>query len=91
MEHMNNIMHDVQTIVMKVPAKNVDLDGMISSLISECIWGIVETPSGVQASPSDWTIISNQVDTKPPQEHAVTFGWYVENIVCLDFLLFCNS
>lgn len=65
---------------MKDPAKNIETEGMLNSLLSECVWG--RAPPGVGSlTAADWTALSPVISTEKPSEEAVTYGDYVENVV----------
>ena len=86
----------LQTILMKDPVKDVNTDGMLQSLLSECVWGVIQPDHDhasevcgggfVEASaphllPTDWKMLSNIPSTIKPQANAITYGEYLENVV----------
>lgn len=48
----------------------VDTDAMVNSLLSECSWGVVDTPTpppdGQQLPPRSWRLLSPEPSATPP-------------------------
>ena len=69
---------------MSDPAKCVSAVDMLNAILSESIWGDVETLApGEMFALEHWKIISDIPTSVKPKEGAVTYGYFLENMVKL--------
>jgi hypothetical protein len=65
---------------------------MINAILSEAIWGDVETPAPGDALAIDhWKMISDVPTSVRPKEGAVTYGYFLENMVLNDLAVICTE
>lgn len=70
----------VQTIMMSDPASGSSVEGMLNSILSECVWG--KFPLGnedLKLYPHMWEIHSPVPTATPPVEGLISFGEFLEN------------
>jgi hypothetical protein len=70
----------MQTIMMSDPASGSSVEGMINSILSECVWG--SFPSGnddFKLLPHVWKMHSPVPTASPPVEGLISFGEFIEN------------
>lgn len=65
---------------MKDPAKNVETEGMLNSLLSECVWGHA-SPGLAAPTVADWAALSTVPSAEKPSGDVVTYGDYIESVV----------
>lgn len=68
-----------KTMIMSDVVSGRSLDETLSSLLSECTWGLCEPKPLAERSAADWVVCHSAPENVAPVEGAITLGTYLED------------